>query len=493
VIEQPRKVKHVAPKYPADARRAGLAGAVILECTVDAQGRVSDAKILRGVHPLAEAAVKAVKQWRYSPTLLGGVPVPVIMTVTVNFKVERLEFRSLLGSLGHRNEHIREAAARNLGALRARGHSDQEALWKAIGALEPLAERDKSPRVRGAALRSLSRLDGRPLPPAPEPEPPPTADRPGRAAAESEFVDPLGQCEITKDGDRVEIGVPPGAFDLSIELGLTTAPRLMQPIEGDLVARVKVDELPEPGPPAAGVPRRGFHGAGLLLWQDERSYVRLESAVYVADDLAVRYALFEVRREGKPVRGLAPADVRLHGGPTELRLERRGRDLLAQARQGDEEWREVGRAQVDLPERLEVGIAAVNAAETGLRAGFRGFGLSSEAGAALPIEHLPEEAEAPADGTLVMRPSDVDWPRPLRTTKPQYPREAFDEKIEGTVVVEILIDTGGRVVKSRVIQSVPGLDQAALECVQSWTFRPAMKDGKAVPTIAHAPVIFRIY
>ena len=62
-------------------------GVVILECTISPQGKVTDVKVLRGIPLLDQAAVDAVKQWVYTPTLLNGVPVPVIMTVTVNFKL----------------------------------------------------------------------------------------------------------------------------------------------------------------------------------------------------------------------------------------------------------------------------------------------------------------------------------------------------------------------------------------------------------------------
>jgi protein TonB len=84
-------------------------------------------------------------------------------------------------------------------------------------------------------------------------------------------------------------------------------------------------------------------------------------------------------------------------------------------------------------------------------------------------------------------------PRPIKITRPQYPQEAFVKKIEGTVVVEILIDSQGRVVRARVIQSVPLLDAAALQTVYQWVFQPAVKHGRPVATIAHAPVAFRIY
>jgi len=84
-------------------------------------------------------------------------------------------------------------------------------------------------------------------------------------------------------------------------------------------------------------------------------------------------------------------------------------------------------------------------------------------------------------------------PRPIKITRPQYPQEAFVTTIEGTVTVEILIDSTGRVVRASVIQSVPMLDAAALQTVYQWLFQPAVKHGRPVPTIAHAPVAFRIY
>jgi len=84
-------------------------------------------------------------------------------------------------------------------------------------------------------------------------------------------------------------------------------------------------------------------------------------------------------------------------------------------------------------------------------------------------------------------------PRAIKITRPQYPQEAFVKKVEGTVIVEILIDSTGRVVRARVIQSVPMLDAAALQTVYQWVFQPAVKHGQPVATIAHAPVAFRIY
>ena len=89
LIKYPTKVRHVAPIYPRMAQEARVDGLVILEAVIAADGRVQDVRVLRSKPLLDQAAVDAVRQWRFTPTLLNGIPVPVIMTVTVNFALTR--------------------------------------------------------------------------------------------------------------------------------------------------------------------------------------------------------------------------------------------------------------------------------------------------------------------------------------------------------------------------------------------------------------------
>src|SRR5262245_21315664 len=84
-IKPPTKTRDVKPIYPPIAQSARVQGVVIIEATIGADGRVKEAKVLRGQPLLDQAALDAVKQWQFTPTLLNNVPVPVIMTVTVNF------------------------------------------------------------------------------------------------------------------------------------------------------------------------------------------------------------------------------------------------------------------------------------------------------------------------------------------------------------------------------------------------------------------------
>lgn len=88
-IQAPERIHYVQPEYPELARRARLGGVVILEATIDREGRVTDVTVLRGLGlGLDEAAIGAVSQWMYTPTFYNGRPVEVLLTVTVQFQMQ---------------------------------------------------------------------------------------------------------------------------------------------------------------------------------------------------------------------------------------------------------------------------------------------------------------------------------------------------------------------------------------------------------------------
>ncbi len=87
MVQAPKLVTRVNPEYPEIARSARTTATLILEATVGPDGRVTDVHILRGQPLFDAAAVAAVSQWRYQPLLLNGVPVPFIVTVTLNFNL----------------------------------------------------------------------------------------------------------------------------------------------------------------------------------------------------------------------------------------------------------------------------------------------------------------------------------------------------------------------------------------------------------------------
>jgi protein TonB len=86
-IHAPTKTKDVRPVYPPEARRARVEGVVIIEATISATGTVQDARVIRSIPLLDAAALDAVKQWEFTSTLVNGVPTPVKMTLTVEFRL----------------------------------------------------------------------------------------------------------------------------------------------------------------------------------------------------------------------------------------------------------------------------------------------------------------------------------------------------------------------------------------------------------------------
>jgi protein TonB len=88
-IRQPQKVRNVDPVYPQLAILSRIEDVVIIEATIGPDGKLMDARVLRGHQMLQQAALVAVRQWEFTPTLLNGVPVPVIMTVTVRFTLSK--------------------------------------------------------------------------------------------------------------------------------------------------------------------------------------------------------------------------------------------------------------------------------------------------------------------------------------------------------------------------------------------------------------------
>jgi periplasmic protein TonB len=86
-VQAPKLIQQVQPVYPPLARQAHIQGDVVIDSVIDTQGRVTQMKVVSGSPLLVEAAMQALEQWRYQPTLLNGQPVAVDMMVTVHFNL----------------------------------------------------------------------------------------------------------------------------------------------------------------------------------------------------------------------------------------------------------------------------------------------------------------------------------------------------------------------------------------------------------------------
>jgi protein TonB len=87
-VREPVRIAGGPPQYPAVAREARVQGTVILEAVINERGRIERVRVLKSQPLLDGAAITAVEDWRYTPTLLNGVPVSVLMTITINFTLQ---------------------------------------------------------------------------------------------------------------------------------------------------------------------------------------------------------------------------------------------------------------------------------------------------------------------------------------------------------------------------------------------------------------------
>ena len=87
-MQAPKLIQEVQPTYPPLAKQARIQGDVVIG-VIDAQGRVTQMKVVSGSPLLVEAAERALPQWSYQPTLLNGQPVAVDMLVTLHFQLDQ--------------------------------------------------------------------------------------------------------------------------------------------------------------------------------------------------------------------------------------------------------------------------------------------------------------------------------------------------------------------------------------------------------------------
>jgi TonB family protein len=90
-VQQPKLIQRADPVYPPEARDANVQGTVVVSALIDEEGRVKDPFVLSGHRLLHDAALDAVRQWGYSPALLNGEPRPIRLSITVIFKLDRIE------------------------------------------------------------------------------------------------------------------------------------------------------------------------------------------------------------------------------------------------------------------------------------------------------------------------------------------------------------------------------------------------------------------
>ena len=192
------------------------------------------------------------------------------------------------------------------------------------------------------------------------------------------FVDPKDGTVIVKQGGTLSMNVAPGVHDLSIELGKMNAPRSLESVSGDFTYVVRVENVKLPQAKSLEASRRAFVGAGILVWFDDRNYIRLERAALHDNLGSGLYANWELRRDGAFAREGNMGDMKLSAESTWLRVQRRGNQLLGAASEDGTNWTSLPPLNVNWPKDIQIGIVAINNTPVGYSANFDQRSLTIE-------------------------------------------------------------------------------------------------------------------
>jgi regulation of enolase protein 1 (concanavalin A-like superfamily) len=192
-----------------------------------------------------------------------------------------------------------------------------------------------------------------------------------------EFVSPDRDCKINLDPSKalIKISVPGTPHLLSAELGRMNAPRLVREVGGDFDAYVSVAGVSHPEGKSMKQYAAPYHGAGILVWQDEANYVRLEIAADVHQGKIRPYTNFEYRENGALA---ASRGLKFDDGLRRLRLRRRGDEIYAAFGPDGVRWTLFPRLVVKFKDRLKVGVIAINNSTKLLDAELEGFTVSEK-------------------------------------------------------------------------------------------------------------------
>lgn len=210
------------------------------------------------------------------------------------------------------------------------------------------------------------------------PPPEPVAPPPPVLSTWNGLSGPRFDARFVPDGPVLTVIVPGSLHLLNPEMRLRNSPLFLTDVQGDFVAQVKVSGQVRPGTqPIRGMPFPPFHGAGLLLWQDENNYLRLErTSIYSPEGRRLHQILLELCRDGKTqpgqFRDARDADIY-------LRFDRRGSEVrCSYSSDGGRNWPEIKRQMVSFPNAVKVGISVSNTSPQPFPAHFEEWQLTTQ-------------------------------------------------------------------------------------------------------------------
>jgi hypothetical protein len=200
-----------------------------------------------------------------------------------------------------------------------------------------------------------------------------------------EVLDPEGDCKIGEDGGKVTLLVPGTYHDLWPGQGKVNAPMILQEVEGDFAVQVKVCGRIEPakGSVISGLASKvPYQAGGMVIWQDRDNLIRLErGSMGSGRSFCYSQAFKDSKRAtDKDSKRTVNDGTAILNQDTLLRLERRqGKIYPSYSQNGGKTWSAIGRRSfaLDLPDKVKVGVAAINNTTDPFTASFADFQIGS--------------------------------------------------------------------------------------------------------------------
>jgi TonB family protein len=345
-VMPPKLIKQVDPVYPAEARKAGVEGVVIMEATTDLYGRVAGIKVLRSIPALDQAAIDALKQWVYEPMVIDGKPREVTFTVTVQFTLDDEKKAKAGGLVGGVYGGVQGGVSTGVEGGVAGGVQGGVTGGVEGGVMTP----QELKKYEGDAVRAVGDI---------------------------------------KPPKRVKMVQP-------------VYPKIARQarVEGTVIIEAKTDEQ-----------------GNVVDTRILRSIPVLDQA---AIDCVKQWKYEPMVVDGKPRKVLFTVTVRF---------------ILDEADN-----------------------RAINKFSQG----------------------------------AIRAEGEIKPPKPIKEVQPVYPEIARVAEVQGVVILGVKTDEAGKVVDAMVLRSIPLLDQAAIDAVRQWVYEPLIIDGKAVPVVFTVTVRFQL-
>ncbi|MGA9778436.1 MAG: DUF1349 domain-containing protein [Limisphaerales bacterium] len=196
-------------------------------------------------------------------------------------------------------------------------------------------------------------------------------------------IEPDGDCTIKAGDGTLTVTIPGTTHDLSSYRSIykkRNAPRILQEVDGDFTVQVKVSGTFEPGKAGTLPGAHPFNGAGLLLWDNDENYLRLERNVWTAShgERASYLPLFEYWKDNQDLtQGTPSTKPFFKGRSAYLRLTRQGDQVRAAVSNNGVDWVETNPVTVQFPGKINVGVDAINTSKQPFTVEFAEFKLVS--------------------------------------------------------------------------------------------------------------------